>query len=257
LPSYKDQSYAYLLKKCFAKICDTNLHSFRLAGHDKGLLQPGITAYIQAIQPLGDVMFFIPGMHLDSGLTHSPLKALVSPRPIGWISSRGKDGSVNLAPYSYFNAISELPPMVMFSSAPGGDTAKDSLRNVLETEEFVVNVVSAALGDAMNVSSGSYPYGTSEFAKAGLEMADCQTVSVPRVAAAPAALECRLWQSIELPKPDTGGATTMVIGTITGIHIADNVIVDGKVDVTLYQPLARLGYMDYARIEDVFAMSRP
>ena len=202
-------------------------------------------------------MFFTPGTHLQSGLSHNPLKAIVSPRPIGWISSQGSDGSVNLAPYSYFNAISEQPPMVMFSSAPGGDTSKDSLRNVLETKEFVVNVVSAALGDAMNVSSGSFPYGTNEFDEAGLEMATCETVSVPRVRAAPAALECCLWQAIELPAPENGRVSTMVIGTITGIHIADDVIVDGKVDVAAYQPLARLGYMDYAQITELFAIQRP
>ena len=202
-------------------------------------------------------MFFTPGTHLQSGLSHNPLKAIVSPRPIGWISSQGSDGSVNLAPYSYFNAISEQPPMVMFSSAPGGNTSKDSLRNVLETREFVVNVVSAALGDAMNVSSGSFPYGTNEFDKAGLEMAACETVSVPRVKAAPAALECCLWQAIDLPTPDNGQASTVVTGTITGIHIADDVIVDGKVDVAAYQPLARLGYMDYAQITELFAMQRP
>ena len=202
-------------------------------------------------------MFFTPGTHLQSGLSHNPLKAIVSPRPIGWISSQGSDGSVNLAPYSYFNAISEQPPMVMFSSAPGGDTSKDSLRNVLETREFVVNVVSAALGDAMNVSSESFPHGTNEFDEAGLEMAACETVSVPRVKAAPAALECCLWQAIELPAPENGRVSTMVIGTITGIHIADDVIVDGKVDVAAYQPLARLGYMDYAQITELFAIQRP
>ena len=120
-------------------------------------------------------MFFTPGTHLQAGLSHNPLKAIVSPRPIGWISSRGNDGSVNLAPYSYFNAIAEQPPMVMFSSAPSGNTSKDSLRNVLETKEFVVNIVSAALGDAMNISSGSFPYGTNEFTEAGLAMADCET----------------------------------------------------------------------------------
>ena len=202
-------------------------------------------------------MFFTPGTHLQAGLSHNPLKAIVSPRPIGWISSRGNDGSVNLAPYSYFNAIAEQPPMVMFSSAPGGYKAKDSLRNVLETREFVVNIVSAALGDAMNISSGSFPYGTNEFTKAGLAMADGETVSVPRVKAAPAALECHLWQAIELPAPKDGAASTIVLGTVTGIHIADDVIVDGKVDVTIYQPLARLGYMDYAQITKLFEMQRP
>ncbi len=202
-------------------------------------------------------MFFIPGSHLESGLSHNPLKAIVSPRPIGWISSCGDDGSINLAPYSYFNAISEQPPMVMFSSSPSGNTSKDSLRNVLETEEFVVNVASAALGEAMNISSGSYPYGANEFLKAGLEMALCETVSAPRVAKAPAALECHLWRTIELPKPSNIGVTTMVIGTITGVHISDHVIVDGKVDVTAYHPLARLGYMDYTKVEEIFTMTKP
>ena len=203
-------------------------------------------------------MYFHPGLHKEAGLAFSPIKAIVSPRPIGWISSCGKDGSINLAPYSYFNAISELPPMVMFSSAPSSNAQhKDSLRNVIETEEFVVNIVSAALGDAMNVTSADLAYGQNEFAAAGLEMAACNTVKVPRVAAAPAALECKLWKVIELPKPETAGAGVMVIGMITGIHIADETVKDGKIDVTSYQPLARLGYMDYARIDDVFAMPRP
>ena len=139
---------------------------------------------------------------------------------------------------------------------------KDSLRNVTETEEFVVNVVSAALGDAMNITSADLSYGQNEFTAAGLKMADCNTVKVPRVATAPAALECKLWKVIELPKPETDGAETgsagvMVIGAITGIHIADETVKDGKIDVTSYQPLARLGYMDYARINDVFSMPRP
>ena len=208
-------------------------------------------------------MYFRPGLHKEAGLSFSPIKAIVSPRPIGWISSCGNDGSINLAPYSYFNAISELPPMVMFSSAPSGNVQhKDSLRNVTETEEFVVNVVSAALGDAMNITSADLAYGQNEFTAASLEMADCNTVKVPRVAAAPAALECKLWKVIELPKPETDSAETgiagvMVIGTITGIHIANEIVNDGKIDVTSYQPLARLGYMDYARINDVFSMPRP
>ena len=203
-------------------------------------------------------MYFRPGTHKEAGLSFSPIKAIISPRPIGWISSRGRDGSVNLAPYSYFNAISEHPPMVVFSSAPSSNSGhKDSIRNVMETEEFVVNIVSSALGNAMNVTSGGLPYGESEFAAADLEIADCETVSVPRVAASPAALECKLWKVVELPKPDNADAGIMVVGTITGIHIDDKVIKEGKVDVTAFQPLARLGYMDYARITHVFSMKRP
>ena len=203
-------------------------------------------------------MYFRPGKHQEAGLSFSPIKAIISPRPIGWISSRGKDGSVNLAPYSYFNAISEQPPMVIFSSAPLGNSGhKDSIRNVIETEEFVVNIVSSALGNSMNITSGGLPYGESEFAAANLEMAHCETVSVPRVAASPASLECKLWKTVELPKPSDADAGIMVIGTITGIHLDDDVIRDRKVDVTKFKPLARLGYMDYAQITSVFSMKRP
>ena len=203
-------------------------------------------------------MYFRPEKHKEAGLSFSPIKAIISPRPIGWISSRGEDGSVNLAPYSYFNAISEHPPMVIFSSAPLSSSGyKDSIRNVIETEEFVVNIVSSALGNAMNITSGGLSYGESEFAAANLEMADCETVSVPRVAASPAALECKLWKVVKLPKANNADAGIMVVGTITCIHIDDAVIKDGKVDVTAFQPLARLGYMDYARITNVFSMKRP
>ena len=203
-------------------------------------------------------MYFQPGEHKKAGLSFSPIKAIISPRPIGWISSRGKNGTCNLAPYSYFNAISEHPPMVIFSSAPSDGTQhKDSLRNVIETEEFVVNVVSSALGQAMNITSAGLSYGESEFTAANLEMADCETISAPRVVASPAALECKLWKVIELPKLNRTNGGVMIVATITGIHIDDAVIKDGKVDVTAYQPLARLGYMDYARISNVFPMPRP
>ena len=203
-------------------------------------------------------MYFQPGAHKEAGLSFSPIKAIISPRPIGWISSRGKNGTFNLAPYSFFNAISEHPPMVIFSSAASNSSHhKDSLRNVIETEEFVVNIVSSTLGDAMNMTSAGLSYGESEFVAANLQMANCETVSAPRVAASPAALECKLWKIIELPKPDHESGGVMVVGTITGIHIDDAVIKDGKVDVKVYQPLARLGYMDYAKISDVFTMQRP
>lgn len=202
-------------------------------------------------------MFFIPGAHRQSGLSHNPFKAIVSPRPIGWISSRGSNSSVNLAPYSYFNAICDQPPMVMFSSTPGGDANKDTLRNILETKEFAVNIVSAALACEMRISSASFPYGINEFIEAGLQMTQCETISVPRVMASPATLECRLWQSIDLPASKDGGNSTVILGSITGIHIADNVIVDGKVSVAAYKPLARLGYNDYAQISDLFEMERP
>ena len=120
-----------------------------------------------------------------------------------------------------------------------------------------MNIVSAALGDAMNVSSGSFPYGKNEFTEADLDMANCETVSVPRVKAAPAALECRLWQAIELPTQKDGAASTIALGTVTGIHIADEVVVNGKIDVTIYKPLADLDIWTMHKLLTLFEMKRP
>ncbi len=200
-------------------------------------------------------MFYRPGTD-PHGLAHNPFKALVAPRPIGWISTVDAEGRVNLAPYSFFNAVADTPPMVIFSnsgSKAGETAAKDSVTNIRATGEFVCNVVPLALKDAMNISSGEYHADIDEFEHAGLAKAPSRVVAPPRVAAAPAALECRLWRIVELP----GAANVLVIGEVVGVHIANSVIVDGKVDVTLYQPLARLGYRDYAAISEVFALSRP
>ena len=203
-------------------------------------------------------MFFLPMRHKDAGLTHNPLKAIVSPRPIGWISSKGADGSVNLAPYSFFNAISENPAMVIFSAdCSGYDHRKDSLRNVEETGEFVVNIVGQTQFDAMNMSSESLEYGENEFLHAGLEMVDSETVSPPRVGGVPAALECRLFQTVPLPRDDAGRGYVMVMGTITGIYVDEMVIKDGKLDYTAFTPISRLGYRDYARVTDIFQVARP
>ena len=200
-------------------------------------------------------MFYRPGTD-PHGLAHNPFKALVAPRPIGWISTVDAEGRVNLAPYSFFNAVADTPPMVIVSnsgSKAGETAAKDSVTNIRATGEFVCNVVPLALKDAMNISSGEYHPNIDEFEHAGLAKAPSHVVAPPRVAAAPAALECRLWRIVELP----GAANVLVIGEVVGVHIADSVIVDGKVDVTLYQPLARLGYRDYAAVSEVFALSRP
>ncbi len=200
-------------------------------------------------------MFYRPGQD-PHGLAHNPFKALVAPRPIGWISSLDADGRANLAPYSFFNAIADTPPMVLFSSAglkTGEGSAKDSAANIRATGEFVCNIVSLALKDAMNVTSGSHPAGADEFDLAGLARAPSRVVAPPRVAAAPAALECRLWKTLDLP----GDANVLVIGEVVGVHIDEAVIVDGKVDVTRYQPLARLGYRDYAAVSSIFSLGRP
>ena len=203
-------------------------------------------------------MFFLPMQHKAAGLAHNPLKAIVTPRPIGWISSRGSDGSVNLAPYSYFNAVCDDPAMVMFSAETfAGGQRKDSLRNIEETAEFVVNIVGEAQFDAMNISSGTYPYGENEFIHAGLEMVKSQTVAVPRVGSVPAALECRLHDTITLPRNAEDKGYVMVLGQVTGLYIDDAVVVDGKIAYDRFVPISRLGYRDYGRTSDIFAAQRP
>ena len=188
-------------------------------------------------------------------LPHNPFKAMIVPRPIGWISTVDKAGRANLAPYSFFNGVSDTPPMVMFSATgtkEGRDEIKDSVANLRESGEFVVNLVSEAMVDAMNVSSGIYGRGDDEFIRAGLEKLPSETVAPPRVAGAPGALECRLWREVELP-----GGNIVMIGEVTGIHLDDAHLKDGIFDVTSFRPLARLGYRDYAVVDSVFALNRP
>lgn len=182
------------------------------------------------------------------GLPHNPFNAIITPRPIGWISTRGSAGD-NLAPYSFFNGVAYTPPQVVFSSTE----AKDSLRNVQETGVFAVNIVEFAMREKMNQTSGSYPPGTDEFTLAGIGKAECETIDCPRVAGAPATLECRVVQIVQL----LGKANFLTIGEVTGIHLRDDCVVDGRFDVTRFQPLGRLGYRDYAVVTEVFEMIRP
>ena len=182
------------------------------------------------------------------GLAHSPFYAIVTPRPIGWISTRGQHGD-NLAPYSFFNAVASDPPQVMFAS----NGVKDSLTNIRETSVFAVNIVSESLMNPMNQTSAKLPLGMDEFAFAGLTKAECKTISCSFVAAAPAVLECRMAQTIPLAGIDN----FLIIGDVTGIHIADDAIINGRLDVTRFGPVARLGYKDYAVVREVVAMDRP
>lgn len=205
-------------------------------------------------------------MHYDvrsrpAALKHDPFKALAVPRPIGWVATLDAQGRPNLAPYSFFNAISDRPPFVMFSS--GG--RKDSLRNVEATGEFTCSMATWDLREAMNMSSAPVAPGVDEFALAGLAPAASLLVKPPRVAAAPAAFECRLWKTLELPAPAPApggrrGATyTLVIGEVVAVYVADEFVRDGVVDTAAMRPVARLGYMDYAVIapEAMFTMNRP
>jgi len=193
----------------------------------------------------------------DHGLKHDPFKALVAPRPIGWIGSVNADGQHNLAPYSFFNAISDHPPMVMFSS--GGH--KDSLRNIAATGEFTCSLATWSLREAMNLSSAAVAPQVDEFVLARLERAPSRFVKPPRVADSPAALECRLWKMQELPAPpgQTESVYTVVFGEVVGIYIADTFIRDGMVQTGAMRPIARMGYMEYSSVtpETVFKLNRP
>lgn len=189
-------------------------------------------------------MFYRPAD--GHGLPHSPFSAIVSPRPIAWISTRGTTGD-NLAPYSFFNAVGYTPPKVMFSGDP-----RDTVANARESGVFAVNIVEAAALQAMNATSARFPHGTDEFAAVGVPKAECHEIDCPRVDGAPATLECRVIRILDLPGDDH-----MVIGEVVGIHLRDDCLVDGRFDVTRYQPAARLGYHDYTFVRDLVELRRP
>jgi flavin reductase (DIM6/NTAB) family NADH-FMN oxidoreductase RutF len=212
-------------------------------------------------------MYYEPGDgagHKAAGLPHSPFTAIVGPRPIGWVSTQDAQGRCNLAPFSYFNGVAAAPPMVIF--ACNGDhtregvlsDAKDSLANVRETGEFVVNLATWELREQMNLSSAPAPHEVDEFELAGLEKAPSHLVKPPRVAASPVNLECRLLQVVALPTHEPSGTrNNLVVGRVVGIHIRDDLIENGRVNIAKVRPLLRLGYFDYAFIESVFEMRRP
>ncbi|MCY3701339.1 MAG: flavin reductase family protein [Rhodospirillales bacterium] len=194
----------------------------------------------------------------DHGLPHDPFKACVVPRPIGWISTMSPAGVHNLAPYSFFNGVATAPPMVMFASngrQPHG--AKDSLANVEETGEFVANLATWDLREAMNRSSAPLGPDVDEFAFAGLEALPAKLVRPARVAGAPVHLECVHHQTVDLPSNEPEGRNAIVIGQVVGVHIEDGLISDGILDLSRVQPLARLGYFDYTVVNEMFSISRP
>lgn len=201
-------------------------------------------------------------MHYDTlknehGLPHDPFKAIVAPRPIGWIGSRSSKGIYNLAPYSYFNAIADKPYFVMFSSV----AIKDSLKNIEETAEFTVSLATENLFDQMNGSSAPAGSDVDEFELAGLKSQIGKFVSAPFVAEAAAALECKHWKTIDLPNSDRnkGTGNYVILGQVVGIYINDNFIKDGLFNASAARPLVRLGYMDYGVVgsENTFSKNRP
>jgi flavin reductase (DIM6/NTAB) family NADH-FMN oxidoreductase RutF len=192
----------------------------------------------------------------DHGLPYDPFKAIVAPRPIGWITSMSAAGDVNLAPYSWFNGVSSQPPMVMFSS----ELRKDTLTFVEETKEFVCNFATHELREQVNQTSAPFPRGVNEMAKCGLAPAPSQFVKPPRVAESPCALECKWVQTVSLT--DCEGRRTdrhVVFGQVIGVYIDERFIRDGVLDTALMRPIMRAGYHDYFAIspELRFSMKRP
>lgn len=197
-------------------------------------------------------MFYRP--EVGHGLPHNPLNALVAPRPIGWISTRGAQGD-NLSPYSFFNLTAYVPPQVMFSSTgakPDRPGTKDSVAQIAESRVFCVNIADGSMAQALNASSAPLPAGTSEFEACGIAAAECETIDCPRVAGAAAALECRMTRIVRL----AGDANIMVLGIVTGIHLREDCLQDGR-----FRPpagwLSRLGYLDFAAVTETFEMDRP
>jgi flavin reductase (DIM6/NTAB) family NADH-FMN oxidoreductase RutF len=200
------------------------------------------------------VIFYEPLTRDKTLLPHDPFKALIAPRPIGWVSTLSKSGAINLAPYSFFNAVCDQPPIIVFSSTG----AKDSMTFAGETGEFVWNMPTYALREHMNATSALLPRGACEFDFAELEMAPSRLVKPPRVAASPASLECKVSDLYQLK--DMHGAPTpnyLVFGQVIGVHIDEAFIKDGIVDTAAMQPITRCGYMDYAVTEKMFTMMRP
>jgi len=199
-------------------------------------------------------VFYEPDKRDTALLPHDPFKAIVAPRPIGWISTVSAAGIVNLAPYSFFNAVASRPNLVMFAS----EGEKDSVRNIRETGEFVANHVSAAFAQVMNLTSVDAPSHVDEFEFAGLEKLPSRLVRPPRVAGVMAALECRATMVTPLPDKDgRSSGSIMVVGEVVGVHIDEAAIRDGRFDFAVAGPVTRMGYMDYLGPQGVFQMVRP
>jgi flavin reductase (DIM6/NTAB) family NADH-FMN oxidoreductase RutF len=182
----------------------------------------------------------------------------ILPRPIGWISTVDAAGQANLAPFSFFNAVASRPPTVVFCPTIREFDAgpKDTLRNVRTTGEFVVNIVTEALAEAMNVTSTEFPPQVDEFAAAGVTAAPSAAVAPPRVAECPVHFECRLHQIVEVGSDPGGGA--IVVGRVVHLHVDPSVLVDGdKIDLAALRPIGRLSGAAYCRVTDVFQMPRP
>lgn len=199
-------------------------------------------------------MFYEPEKRDKALLPYDPFKAIVAPRPIGWITSMSAKGEINLAPYSFFNGVNSRPNLVMFAS----ENYKDSVAFIEETGEFVCSLATYDLRDQMNETAAPMPRGENEMVRAGLEPAPSRLVKPPRVAASPCALECKMTKIVAMTGIDGEPVDCHVVfGQVIGVYIDDRFIVNGLLDTAAMRPIARCGYDQYAVVESVFAMQRP
>ena len=196
---------------------------------------------------------FYDAIRNDHGLAVDPFKAIVVPRPIGWISTVSEQGVNNLAPYSFFNAFADAPNYVAFGS--GG--RKDSLSNIEATGVFAVNLATFDLREAVNATSAKVAPHVDEFQVSGLTPVPCRLINCARVGESPAVLECRHFKTVELPDDDGHISDFLVIGRVVGVYIDDRYIIEGRVQVADMKPIARLGYSEYATVDKVWRMRRP
>jgi len=203
-------------------------------------------------------MYYEPALR-NHGLKYDPFKSCVIPRPIGWISTLGAAGAANLAPYGQFQMLNYDPPYVMFSGNQTVDgVRKDSVRNIEATGEFVWNMATYALRDAVNKSAQDLPPDVDEFVVAGVTKAPARLVKAPMVAESPVHFECRYHQTLRLPGNGKMGTVDVIIGQVIAVHIADDALTpEGRLDVLKIRPIARLGYYDYTSIESRFEMIIP
>ena len=196
----------------------------------------------------------------NHGLKYNPFKSCIIPRPIAWITTISNDGIDNCAPYSFFNGVSSDPPMIMFAnngSAIDGSGPRDTFSNIKENQEFVINISTFNTKDKMNKTSARLCRNVSEIEFASLETLDSRLVKPKRLKESPINMECTLYKIIDLPGITEDNYNGILIGKVIGIHINDEYIIDGKVDVKKIKPLARLGYFDYSVIDDFFSIKRP
>mgnify|MGYP003444918848 CR=1 FL=1 len=203
-------------------------------------------------------MYYEPGV-TPHGLPFDPFKSCVVPRPIGWISTVDAQGRHNLAPYSQFQNVTFNPPIVMFSANQDtGGNRKDSVLNAEQTGEFVWNMATYDLRDAVNISAEELPHGVDEFERAGLQKLPSKLVKPMRVARSPIQFECVYLNTLRFPGVPPMGTADVVFGRVVAVHIADEAIdVNGLVDVLKIQPLARMGYYDYTFVDNKFQMVIP